>query len=223
MIRFKSLLLTAALLAAATVLFANKAEAHPHGLRGGSFLGIAGSQQVQKELKLSEEEVKKVKELGDKLGKEMREQFGKLREIEDRQKRREKMTELRKGFDEKVRSGVRKIVSGEQMRRIYQIRLQIRGDLYGLNNKWIAGRLKLSDDVKKKAAELDKSTKDEMYKLYTGLRDLKEEERRKKYAEIREKGAKLRADADKKALEMLNDEQKEQLQKFKGDEFKIEE
>jgi len=103
----------------------------------------------------------------------------------------------------------------------YQIRLQLRGDLYGVNNKWIAGQLKLTDEVKKKAAELDKATQEKIFEAYSTLRDLQDEERRKKYGEIREKIGKIRAEANEKALGILNDEQKEQYAKFKGKEFKI--
>ena len=37
------------------------------------------------------------------------------------------------------------------MVRLYQIRLQVCGAVYGLNNKSIANRLKLTDEQKKKA------------------------------------------------------------------------
>ena len=221
MIRVRSLLLLS-VLALLGIGMVSQAEAQSRGLRRGSFLGIIGAEQVQKELKLSEEEVEKVKKLAETMRKEMGEQFGKLREIEDRQERRDKMISLSQEFDEKARSAIRKVISGEQMVRIYQIRLQLRGDLYGVNNKWVAGQLKLTDEVKRKAAELDKETQEKVFEAYSALRDLKDEERRKKYGEIREKTSKIRAEANEKALGMLNDEQKEQYEKFKGEEFKIE-
>ena len=221
MSRVRSLLLPSAVLLLGVVMV-SQAEAQSRGLRRGSFLGIIGAEQVQKELKLSEEEIEKVKKLAETMRKEMGEQYGKVRAIENQQKRHEKMTALSKEFDKKARSAIHEIISREQMGRVYQIRLQLRGDLYGLNSKWIAGQLKLSDEVKKKAAELDKATQEKIFETYSAIRDLKDEERRKKYGEIREKIGKIRAEANQKALGMLTDEQKKKYEGFKGKEFKIE-
>ena len=220
MIRVRSLLLLSVLLLLGVVMV-SQTEAQSRGLRRGSFLGIIGAEQVQKELKLSEEEVEKVKKLAEKMRAEMGEQFGKVREIEDQQKRREKMIALSEEFDEKARNAIREIVSDKQIMRVYQIRLQLRGDLFGLNHKWIAGQLKLTDEVKKKLAELDKATQEKVSEAYTAIRDLSQEERRKKFGEIREKIGKIRAESNEKALGLLTDEQKEQYAKFKGEEFKI--
>ena len=52
------------------------------GFSRGSLLGLLRMEQVQKEMKLSEEQTTKVKEAVEKLGTEMREQYTALREIE---------------------------------------------------------------------------------------------------------------------------------------------
>jgi len=187
----------------------------------GSLLGLLRLEQVQKELKLNEEQIGKVSEIGEKLREEMREQYAGLRDIQDMQERRAKMTELSNQFDGKARGELREVLSREQMMRLFQIRLQVRGTLDALNNRWIAGRLKLTDEQKKKAAELDKATQDKISEAYSSLRNLSQEERREKMAELRDKMTKLREEAEKKALGLLTAEQKEALEKMKGEKFEL--
>jgi len=209
-----------------TVLIAATQAEAPRGRRGfgrmrGSLLGLLRVEQVQKELKLSEDQVAKVNEIGEKLREAMREQYAGLRDIEDMQERRAKMTELSNQFDRKARGELREVLSREQMMRLYQIRVQVRRTLDALNNRRIAGRLKLTDEQKEKAAALDKATQDKVTKAYAPLRDLSQEERREKMAELREKTTKLREEAEKKALGLLTAEQKEALEKMKGEKFEL--
>ena len=187
----------------------------------GSFLGLLGAETVQKELKLNEDQIGKVKGIGEELRAEMGKQFAGIREIEDRDKRRAKMVELSKQFDEKARGQVVDLLSGEQMIRLYQIRLQVRGAVYGMNHPWIANRLKLTDQQKTKAAELEKTTREKVSEVYRGLRDLSEQERREKYAELRESSRKIRSEADKQALGLLTAEQKEAFAKLEGEKFEM--
>ena len=124
----------------------------------GSFFHLMSIEQIQKELKLSVEQTAKVRtflrEFPEQTREEMDERATRLmQEIEDVQKRSLKIFELLDWSDEKARRQLIAVLSGEQMIRLYQIRLQVRGALYGLNNKWIAGRLELTDEQKKKAAE----------------------------------------------------------------------
>jgi hypothetical protein len=189
--------------------------------RTGSFLGLLTAKKVQKELKLSDQQVADIQQIGKKLGTEMREPFAGLREIQDRRQAWAKMNELLKQLDEKARGQLRDVLSQEQLTRLHQIRLQVRGPLYGLNNGWIAERLKLTDEQKKKAAAIETAMQDEVYELLSGLRDPSPEQRRKKMAELGEKYNKIRHDADKRALRLLTDEQKEALEKLKGEKFEL--
>ncbi|HUT13174.1 MAG TPA: hypothetical protein VMY42_21980 [Thermoguttaceae bacterium] len=210
----------------AALVHAAQAQAPESGRRGGgmmrgSFLGLLSLEQVQKELKLAEDQVGKVKEIGEKLRTEMSEQFAGLREIEDRQQQRAKIAELADQFDEKARGLIREVLSGEQMMRLYQIRLQVRGAVYGVNNQFIAGRLKFTDEQKEKAAALEKATEEKIFAAFSGLRDLSEEARRAKFAELREKIQKIRNEADEKALGLLTADQKEAIEKLKGEPFEL--
>lgn|GEM_PF-2739478 len=189
--------------------------------RTGSFLGLLTAKKVQKELKLSDQQVADIKEIGKKLGAEMWGQFAGLREIRDRKQAWAKMNELLKQLDEKARGQLRNVLSQEQLTRLYQIRLQVRGPIYGLNNGWIAERLKLTDEQKKKAAAIEAAMQDAIYELLSGLRDPSPEQRRKKMAELGEKYNKIRHEADKRALRLLTAEQKETLKKLKGEKFAL--
>jgi Spy/CpxP family protein refolding chaperone len=201
-------------------------ERTPGGRQGfgrmrGSFVELLSLEQVQKELKLSEDQIAKVKEIGEKLRTEMREQFAGLRDIQDVQERRTKMTEASNQFDEKARGQFREVLSQEQMMRLYQIRLQVRGAVYALNNRWVADRLKLTDEQKKKAAELEKATEEKVSEASSPLRNLSQEERREKMAELREKISKMRSEAEQKAVGLLTAEQKETFEKMKGEKIEL--
>jgi len=224
--RVRSYLVLVLVFAFVTAAFAAAAAQAPGGRRGfggtrGSLLGLLRLEQVQKELKLNEEQIGKVNQISEKLRAEMREQYAGLRDIEDMQERRAKMTALSNQFDGKARGELREVLSREQMMRFFQIRLQVRGTLDALNNRWIAGRLELTDEQKKKAAELDKATQDKITKAYAPLRDLSQEERRAKMAELREKITKLREEAEKKAFELLTAKQKLAFVKMKGEKFEL--
>jgi len=224
--RVRSYLVLVLVFAVVTVSIAAAAAQAPAGRRGfggtrGSLLGLLRVEQVQKELKLTEDQIGKVGQISEKLRAEMREPYAGLRDIEDMQERRAKMTELSNQFDAKARGELREVLSRVQIMRLYQIRFQVRGTVDALNNRWIAGRLELTDEQKKKAAELDKATQDKVTKAYSPLQDLSREERREKMAELREKITKLREEAEKNALGLLTAEQKEAFEKMKGDKFEL--
>lgn len=75
--------------------------------------------------------------------------------------------------------------------------------------------LKLSDEQKEKiktAADEARTQGRELFSGLQGLRDKSEEERTKAFAEMREKGAEMRKEADAKAVAVLDDAQKKRLQ-----------
>jgi Spy/CpxP family protein refolding chaperone len=222
--RFSSCLVLTLLFAFVGVLMSTAQAETPSGRRGfgdarGTLLGLLRLEEVQKELKLSEDQATKVNEISEKLRGEMREQYAVLQDIENMQERRAKTTELSNQLDAKAREQLREVLSREQMMRLFQIRLQVRGAVYALNNTRIAGRLELTDEQKKKVAELDKATQDKITEAYSALSNLSQEERREKMAELREKVSKMRNEAEEKALGLLTAEQKEAFEKMKGEKF----
>jgi hypothetical protein len=214
--------LGASLLSAAQAQVA--AAAGARGARGAGMMGeptslvaLLSREQVQKELKLSDEQVGKVKEALQKLQAELREQTAGLRETTDPEARRAKRTELTAQMESKAREQLGGVLSREQMMRLYQIRIQVGGPLYALNNPRIAERLKLTDEQKQKAAALQKATQQKTTEARRGMANLSQEERTQKTAEVRE----ITNKANAEALGLLNADQKEALEKMKGAEFKL--
>jgi len=187
------------------------------GLRSGRLLSLVANEQVQKELKLKEEQIAKVKKVNEKLTAEIRKEYTELRKIEDRAKRRAKYTELAKKFDGKAREELGKVLAREQMIRLYQIRMQFRAVTDSLASRYVAGKLKLTDEQKKKVADIAKDSRAKRYEIYGSMRNADE----KKRAEARKKLQKIREDADKKALEVLTADQNKAFQAMKGKKFEL--
>lgn len=188
------------------------------GMSRSSLLGLLRIEQVQKEMKLSEEQTAKVREVGEALGTEMREQYSALRDIEDREQQRAKMTELRDEFDAKAREKLRDVLEREQMMRLYQIRMQVRSVTDSLENRYVAGRLKLTDDQKAKLADVAKEARAKMSELYGKMRDASQEQRSELYQKFRS----IRSEGDEKALGVLTDEQKQAFEEMKGEKIELE-
>ena len=203
--------------ALAPAAMAQTSERGPRGSSRSSLLGLLRLEQVQKELKLSDEALAKVKELQEKLGTEMREKFAALREIGDREKRRAAMTELSGEYDRKAREQLREILAREQMTRLYQVRMQARSIVDSLSSRYVAGKLKLTDEQKTKVAEIAKGLQAKRSEVFSGNRDASQEQRREAYAKYR----KSRTEADEKALGLLNAEQKEAFEKMKGEKIEL--
>jgi hypothetical protein len=180
-------------------------------------LGLLRIEQVQKELKLNDEAVAKVEKLREKIRGEMTEQYSAAREIEDREKRFARYSELRDQYDRKAREGLRDVLAREQMMRLYQIRMQVRAVVDSLENRYVARRLELTDEQKEKVATINKDVRARRSELFSGMRDATDEQRREAF----EKYRKIRTDADEKALGMLTDEQKEAFEKMKGEKIEL--
>ncbi|MBN2477259.1 MAG: hypothetical protein JXB62_21810 [Pirellulales bacterium] len=187
------------------------------GMNRGSLLGLLRMEAVQKELKLTEENLAKVTELGGKLREEMQEQFAALREIEDREQRRAKMTELSDGLDRKVREQLREVLSREQIMRLYQIRMQIRAAVESLTNRFVIRRLELTEEQQQKLAEISKEIAAKQSELRGSMRDATAEQRTEVFQKLRQ----IRTDADEKALGVLTDAQKTAFEEMKGEKVEL--
>jgi Spy/CpxP family protein refolding chaperone len=216
----------ALVLAAAFVPVAQGQEQAPQRTRRGpgrglgrdSLLGLLRIEQVQKELKLNEEQVEKVKKVSEEISAEMRKQYTALREIEDREKRMAKMTELADQSDQKAREKLRDVLTREQTTRLYQIRMQVRAVLDSLSNRYVAGKLKLTEEQKKKLAQINKDAQAKRSELFRDLRNASREQRTEAYQKYR----KIRSEADKAALDVLTAEQKKAFEEMKGKKIELE-
>ena len=187
------------------------------GFSRSSLIGLLGLEQVQKEMKLNEEQVATVKTIVESASAEMREQYGALREMEDWQKRMEKMAEIRDEFDGKVREQLRDVVPREQMMRLYQIRMQVRAVVDSLANTWVARRLELTDGQKEKVAQIDKEMQSARSELFASMRDASAEQR----GEIFQKFRQIVSNADEKALTVLTAAQRDAFEEMKGEKIEL--
>ena len=217
MTRVRSLLVLVVALAmvAAFVSEAQGQDAQRSRRRGGgmsrdSLIGLLAIEPVQRELQLTDDKLADVKKISDELTAEIRKQYTALRDIEDRDKRLAKMTELRDQFDRKSREKLRDVLAREQMMRLYQIRMQVRLVTESLASRYVAERLKLTDEQKKKLAQTDKDMQAKRTELFRDMRNASQEDRAKAY----EKYRKLRTDADRAALAVLTDEQKKAFEEM---------
>lgn len=216
-----ALLLAVALVAAAEALAAEgKGRGGMMG-QGGSLIGLLSMEKVQKELKLTDEQIEKVKQAAEKIRGEMREKFAALRDVQDPKERQAKMIEIRNQSDAQARKELGEVLPREKWMRLFQIRLQVRGAAWALTNARTAERLKLTDEQKTKAGEIDKATQEKMSEVFSAMRNLSDDERREKMAETGKKTQAIRAEADKKALEVLTAEQKEAFEKMRGEKFEL--
>jgi hypothetical protein len=168
---------------------------------GGGTLFLLNQKSVQDELKLSDEQVKKAKELSDK----QRESFGGLRNL-GQEERRTKMQEQAKATDK----AVTELLKPEQLKRVKQISLQQQGGR-ALSNPEVATALKLTDEQKDKLKTIQEETR--TARGQRGQRGQRTEEERKKLEEARKA-------TNEKMMNILTGEQKTKLKELTGEPFK---
>ena len=219
-------LVTVLMMVAVFVLTAEPAEAQRTrgGTRGGSRGGSRGSltellsnEQVQKELKLTEADVAKIKAINEKLRTDRTAQYTELRKIKDADERRAKYAELRAESSAKVLKQFQDVLSKKQMDRLQQISTQQQSALESLSSKSVADKLELTDAQKKKITEIAADYRAKRSKLPQTARDATAEQR----AAASKKRSELTAAADKQALELLTDKQSKAFEEMKGEKFEL--
>jgi Spy/CpxP family protein refolding chaperone len=182
-----------------------------------SFLNL---EQVQKDLKLTQEQKDKLKAINDEFHAKRRQRIEALagaatgdraaRPAELRAKAREDRAEYRKKIEA--------VLLPEQRNRLGQIALQLRGPLSVLADEKMAKTLKLNPDQQKQIQAIEKALGD---RLDSALQDLRGR-RSASQAELEAKAAELRDQAVQQALGVLTPEQKDSLEKMKGERLLIE-
>jgi hypothetical protein len=181
------------------------------GMRGPRYDAafLAGQKSVQEEIKMTEDQIAKVK----KTSEELREKYAD--DLKSAGKDFEKRAEIQQKISAATGKAVGEILKPEQMKRIKQIEVQL-GGLGALVTEDVSKALKLSekqvsdakgalDDVRKDSAEIFKDA---------GFKD------KEKAAEAREKVSKLNKEATAKFISSLSADQKKAYKDLIGDEFK---
>lgn len=188
----------------------------------GSLLNIP---TVQKDLELIDEQKAKLKELNEKNQAAIREMFsgmGNWRDMsqEDRQKRFEEMRKKGEAQAENTKKAIEEILLPHQLDRLKGIALQRMG-VAALNDKEIQQDLRMTADQVAKIKAINEEAAKAGQEMFAGMRDLSPEERQARFAEMGRKMQESRKEMESKILGVLTAEQKESLEKMKGEKLEI--
>lgn len=231
--RFRIALVSAAVAAAlvwVSIAAAQPPAGKPDRGRGGPRMGMDPQMgflrvpAVQKELNISEEQLKKLEQLVEQMRSQPmakieamspEERKAKREELEklSPEERRAKMAELMKGRGEGIQNKLREILKPEQLKRLHEISLQARGPM-AIGDPKVVEELKITDEQRRQVAEIRDKTMKQIQELMTTPGDWQSmtEEGRQKAAELRQK-------AGEEVMKVLTAEQREAFEKMKGNKF----
>jgi len=238
MTRF-SVLYRLGLAALAVAVVAMAANAQPPGRRGGGprggfqggpggggMLGLLMNEQVRDELDLTEDQMGKLRQAGEKMregfggGGFDREAFQNMTE-EQRQaeieKRRAEFEKRRQEMEKRINDVLEDILVPEQLKRLEQISLQ-QQRTGALGNQKVINALGITPEQQARLRAIGEKAREQTMALFQGMgRDSTEEQRN----QAREKGAVIRAAAEKEAMGVLTAAQKEKLKELMGEPFEL--
>jgi hypothetical protein len=180
------------------------------GGRGGIAM-LIGNESVQKELKLEDKQVEKVKEIADKNREKMTAAREESKDL-DQEERRTKMTALGKEMNESTLKAIGEFLKPEQIARLHQISHQVRGAT-AFSDPEVAKKLSLTDAQKTDIQTIVTDSSAEAREIFQSLNDDREAGM-KKLAELNK--ATL-----KKVIDKLNDEQQKTWKEMIGSPFEI--
>ncbi|MFN6402216.1 MAG: hypothetical protein ACK449_20175 [Planctomycetota bacterium] len=191
------------------------------GMMGGGVTGLLAMKEVREELKLDEDQVAELEELGKSVMESMRNlrpqgggpgganggggQPGAFNP-QDMQVMMEKVQKI----TEENESKVEEILDPKQVDRLVGLVIQ-RSNVQAVKSKLVASRLGITDDQKAKMAEIEKANGEKMRELFQGGFN----------QDAREKMTKMREEGEAKLKEVLTAKQKEDMESLKGPEFKF--
>lgn len=208
-------------------------QGQPGGMDAMRLLGI---EQVQKEIKLNEDQKGKIEALIEQLREEGRQHMqgmGNLREEMQKlsdEERRKKFEELmRQGMEEqadrakKNMEKLAEILDAEQLKRVKQIQLQLQGVAVLLRPE-VLDHIGLDDAQKQQLKEIAENTRSRFMELMPrGERDRSEnrEAMREAMQNMREKFEEIRGKVEKESMAVLTAEQKQKLAEMMGEPFEL--
>jgi len=185
------------------------------GMDRGPALGmLLTNKSVQEELKLSNEQARKVEAAVGEVRQRHRQDFERLRSgsASERAERLERIGELRREIDEETREALRGVLQPEQVRRLRQIRLQARG-ADALASPRVAEALDLTADQKAKIQDITEDAHHDAREIFQNAGDDRQEAMRKLHA--------LHKETTERACAVLTDKQKDQYKELAGEPFEI--
>jgi Spy/CpxP family protein refolding chaperone len=174
------------------------------------------NEQVQKELKLSDDQITKIKEIGEAARPQRGAGGGtNFRDMTEEQ-RKAFGEEMRKKGEETSKK-LTDLLTAEQNARMKQIQLWMQGTRALTDNADVAKELSLSDDQKAAVKTVLEESGKKSQELRAGMRNASEEERKK----IGEQLTAIRAETETESLAQLTPDQKAKFDTMKGPKFEM--
>jgi hypothetical protein len=165
--------------------------------------------EVQEELKLTAEQIKRVNQINAEIRKDLASNFDVLSELDGRERDRKKM-ELAKNIKKRARSFVKEILDDKQQKRLDEIALQAAGVL-GFKEEEVQDALALTGDQKKSLQELMQGAIQQMQVLFRKSSE--------QYEEAQKQAGVLRKETYVNALKLITDEQRVKWDQMRGQRF----
>jgi Spy/CpxP family protein refolding chaperone len=190
------------------------------GGRGGMFGGQRGGgmqmlsiPEVQKELKLTPEQITKLEAKQQEQRDAMREAF------QSAGQDREAMQKMMADMQAMQKKAVNEILDANQQKRFGELELQQQGPMAIAARKDVAEALKITEEQKSKIEDIQRKSQEEMRNAMTGLdfRSMSPDDRQKMMTKMQDA---QKATADKIAG-VLTDDQKKQWASMLGEPFKF--
>jgi hypothetical protein len=201
-----------ALLAAPAFAQQPQHKGHGSGLPMGGGAGLIANEGVQKELKLTDEQISKAEAVARKVREKYRDAFAKFQDL-GAQERREKMTEVVRTMTSETNKGLAEVLKPEQMKRYRQIQLQQLG-LMAFTEPEVQSKLKLTGDQVGRIRRINADSQGRRSELLQGGGGGSREE-------IRKKEATLGKESMDKALAVLSADQKQAWKDMIGEPFDV--
>lgn len=199
---------TLAVLSAVALLAGSVLAQRPGGFGRGNLVGLLSNSDVQKELKLTDEQIDKAKKVGQDLREKYQDDLAKLKNAKP-EERGEKFRELNKKMSAEGQKSLGTILKPEQLKRLREIHLQ----QVGLSDAGAQEALKLTDEQKKKLLALAEETDKERREIVKNAQG--------NFREAMGKIDKLRKEAQGKQEKVLTEDQTKQWKTMLGKPFEL--
>ena len=191
------------------------AQGQGRGMMGGmgqmAGPALLSNKSVQKELKLSDEQIAKADAAGQAYMAKVREKTSGLQDA-SADERREIMAEVQKMATTEGKKVVEDVLKPEQVKRFHQISLQARG-IQAMEDPEVQAKLKITSEQKDKL----KSIQDDSREKMTDMREKFQGDREGMMKAMTE----MRKEVFEKAVGVLTSEQKSMWKEMTGEPFEI--
>ncbi len=188
------------------------------GFGNNGFAGLLQMSQVQKEIKLSDDQIAKVKEVADAARPPQGQRGQRGNNQNQTEAERTAAREERQKRTAETDAKLTELLMPDQVTRLKQVQLWVQGTSALTNNEAVAKALSLTDDQKAALKTISDEAGKKRQALFQGQgRGASDEQR----AKTREEMAALQKDTDAECKAVLTDDQSAKLAAMKGEKFEL--